>query len=61
MNQENTDFVLEKSPPAPPDNTAQISASSKPCCSLAAALTVSELRKVFDRATDLVRTRSMFF
>ena len=59
MNQENTDFVLEKSPPAPPDNTAQIKRVLEAVLlSATQPLTVSELRKVFDTeiSADLVRT-----
>ena len=59
MNQENTDFVLEKSPPAPPDNTAQIKRVLEAVLlSATQPLTVSELRKVFDTeiGADLVRT-----
>ena len=59
MNQENTDFVLEKSPPAPPDNTAQIKhVLEAVLLSATQPLTVSELRKVFDAeiGADLVRT-----
>ena len=59
MNQENTDFVLEKSPPAPPDNTAQIKhVLEAVLLSATQPLTVSELRKVFDTeiSADLVRT-----
>ena len=59
MNQENTDFVLEKSPPAPPDNTAQIKRILEAVLlSATQPLTVSELRKVFDAeiGADLVRT-----
>ena len=59
MNQENTDFVLEKSPPAPPDNTAQIKRILEAVLlSATQPLTVSELRKVFDTeiSADLVRT-----
>ena len=58
MNQENTDFVLEKSPPAPPDNTAQIKRILEAVLlSATQPLTVSELRKVFDTeiGADLVR------
>ena len=58
MNQENTDFVLEKSPPAPPDNTAQIKRVLEAVLlSATQPLTVSELRKVFDTeiGADLVR------
>ena len=59
MNQENTDFVLEKSPPAPPDNTAQIKRVLEAVLlSATQPLTVSELRKVYDTeiSADLVRT-----
>lgn len=59
MNQENTDFVLEKSPPAPPDNTAQIKRVLEAVLlSATQPLTVSELRKVFETeiGADLVRT-----
>lgn len=59
MSQENTDFVLEKSPPAPPDNTAQIKRVLEAVLlSATQPLTVSELRKVFDTeiSADLVRT-----
>ena len=59
MGQENTDFVLEKSPPAPPDNTAQIKRVLEAVLlSATQPLTVSELRKVFDTeiSADLVRT-----
>ncbi len=59
MSQENTDFVLEKSPPVPPDNTAQIKRVLEAVLlSATQPLTVSELRKVFETeiGADLVRT-----
>ena len=58
MSQENTDFVLEKSPPVPPDNTAQIKRVLEAVLlSATQPLTVSELRKVFETeiGADLVR------
>ena len=59
MSQENTAFVLEKSPPVPPDNTAQIKRVLEAVLlSATQPLTVSELRKVFETeiGADLVRT-----
>ena len=49
MSQENTDFVLEKSPPVPPDNTAQIKRVLEAVLlSALQPVTLYELKKAFD-------------